>query len=49
MYLYRYAFLYYANADEAANAVQNADKFKINNQPLIISFYDKIKTTWAKK
>jgi RNA recognition motif-containing protein len=47
--LHRYAFLHYANAEEAANVVKNADNFKINNHPLIISFYDKMKTKLAKR
>jgi hypothetical protein len=49
MYLHRYAFLYYADGEEAANMVKNAGKFKINNQSLIIDFYEKMKPAWPKR
>lgn len=49
IFLSRYAFLYYVDIDEAANIVKNADKFKINDQSLLISFFDLMKSTSRKR
>ncbi|CAF4543887.1 unnamed protein product, partial [Rotaria socialis] len=45
----RYAFLYYTSIEEAVNVVKNADKFQISNQPLTVTFYDAMKSSWAQK
>ncbi|CAF3795756.1 unnamed protein product [Rotaria socialis] len=47
--LYGYAFLYYTSIEEAVNVVKNADKFQISNQPLTVTFYDAMKSSWAQK
>ncbi|CAF4273888.1 unnamed protein product, partial [Rotaria socialis] len=44
-----YAFLYYTSIEEAVNVVKNADKFQISNQPLTVTFYDAMKSSWAQK
>lgn len=39
IYLHRYAFILYDNEQEAANVIKQADQYKINGRPLMISFY----------
>jgi len=42
MYLvvfYRYAFLQYSNSQQATNVVENSAEYRINGQPLHVSFY----------
>ncbi|CAF1240271.1 unnamed protein product [Adineta steineri] len=41
--LFGYAFLSFTNTEQVDEVMNNADKYQINNQPLILSYYSKIK------
>jgi len=41
---YRYAFLQYSNFQQANDVVENSDQYRINGQPLYISFHTKKKS-----
>lgn len=43
--MYRYAFVYYTDRKDAVNAVNNIDKFEINNQPLHVSFFNAVNSS----
>jgi hypothetical protein len=38
---YRYAFLQYSNFQQATNVVENSAQYRINGQPLHVSFHTK--------
>jgi hypothetical protein len=38
-YLFRYAFILYNDERQAASVVEQAERYKINGQPLSVSFY----------
>ncbi|CAF3764407.1 unnamed protein product, partial [Adineta steineri] len=42
--LFGYAFLSFTNNEQADQVMKNASQYQINNQPLILSYYSKIKS-----